>query len=457
MPKMFARGQVIDLKVTGLGSTGEGVGKTDGFTVFAIGALPGETVKVKLNVVKKNYAKGFVIKIVEASPDRVEPACPVYKQCGGCQLQHLAYAKQLEMKRQHVIDALERIGHCENLQVEPTMGEEDPWHYRNKMQVPVAQGAKGKLAIGCFAAATHRVIDVETCLIQNEINNKIAQIVRAWMKKYGITAVEENYHKGMIRHIMGRVGVQTGEVMAVLITNVPKVPRLEELGKMLQAGIKGFTTLVQNINTKPTNVIMGLENKIITGPGFIKDKLGALTFNISPLSFFQVNTKQAEVLYGKALEFAELTGKEKVVDIYCGTGTITLFLAQKAKSALGIEIVPEAIKDAQENAKNNKIANAEFICGDAAKELPKLAKEGLRQDVIVLDPPRAGCEGAVLDAIAEARPARVVYVSCNPASLARDVAILRDKGYALHKVQPVDMFPQSSHVECVALMSRVQK
>ena len=457
MPKMFARGQIIDLTVTGLGSTGEGVGKTEGFTVFAVGALPGENVKVKLNIVKKNYAKGQVIKIVQASPYRVEPKCPVYKQCGGCQLQHLSYEQQLAMKRQHVIDALERIGHCENLQVEPVLGEKDPWHYRNKMQVPVAQGAKGKLAIGCFAAATHKVIDVESCLIQNELNNKLAQIVRGWMKKYGITAMDENTHKGMVRHIMGRVGVQTGEVMAVLITNVPKVPRLEELGQMLAQGVTGFTTLVQNINTKPNNIILGMENKVITGPGFIKDKLGTFTFNISPLSFFQVNTKQAEVLYGKALEFAELTGQENVVDVYCGTGTITLFLAQKAKAALGIEIVPEAIQDAKENAKNNNVSNVNFICGDAAKELPKLAKEGVRLDVIVLDPPRAGCEGTVLEAIAEVAPKKVVYVSCNPASLARDVAILRDKGYALQKVQPVDMFPQSSHVESVCLMSRVQK
>lgn len=457
MAQILAMKQVIQMKITSMGSSGEGVGKYEGFTVFAQGGLPRELVQVYITTVKKTYAMGKVVKVVETSGERVKPLCPVYKECGGCQLQHLSYKGQLEVKRQQVIDALERIGHCKNLTVEPTLGAEYPWHYRNKMQVPVAQGFKGKLAIGCFAQGTHKVINVDNCLIQNEINNNIAQVVRKWMETYKIPALQEDKRTGMVRHIMGRVGVHTGEVMVVLITNQPMVPHMKDLGKMLRQEVPGFTTLVQNINTRHTNVIMGPQNRIIVGPGFIKDKLGDFTFNISPQSFFQVNTKQAEVLYNKALEFAQLTGKENVIDVYCGTGTITLFLAQKAKKALGIEIVPEAIKDAKENARNNKVANADFICDDAAKALPKLVEEGVQPDVIVLDPPRAGCDGAVLEAIAGVKAKRVVYVSCNPASLARDVAILRDKGYRLDKVQPVDMFCASSHVECVALMSRVQK
>ena len=457
MAKMVSVKDIITIKITGLGSGGEGVGKYEGFTFFVPGALSGEMVQAQVTLMKKTYGQAKIVKILEASGARVKPACSVYKECGGCQLQHLSYQGQLAEKRQQVVDALERIGKCKNLKVENTLGAEDPFHYRNKMQVPVAQDKKGPLAIGCFAQGTHKVINVDNCLIQDELNNKIAMIVRQWMKTYKIPALQEDKRSGMVRHIMGRVGVHTGEIMTVLITNQLMVPHLKDLGKMLREALPRFTTLVQNVNTRHTNVIMGPQNKVITGPGFIRDKLGSFTFNISPHSFFQVNTKQAERLYSTALEFAQLTGKENVIDVYCGTGTITLFLAQQAKYALGIEIVPAAIKDARENARNNKVKNAEFICADAAEALPRLVVDGVKPDVVVLDPPRAGCEVKVLEAIAGVKAKRVVYVSCNPASLARDVAILRDKGYRLDKVQPVDMFCQSSHVECVVLMSRFQK
>ena len=446
----------IELTITGLGSSGEGVGKVNGFTFFVPGALPGERIQAQVSLVKKNYGQARLMKLLVPSPDRVQPPCPVYEQCGGCQLQHLSYEAQLAMKRQTVIDALERIGHCKNLTVEETLGSPTPWHYRNKMQVPAAQGRNHTLHIGCFAQGTHRVIDVKDCLIQQEANNKIATVVRQWMEAYKIPALEEDARTGIVRHIMGRVGVRTGEVMAVLVTNQPMVPHLKDLVRLLREKVPGFTTLVQNLNTRHTNVILGLKNKVIYGPGVIHDKLGAFTFTISPLSFFQVNTLQAERLYETALQFAALTGKENVIDAYCGTGTITLFLARKAKRALGIEIVPAAIRDAKENARDNHITNADFICADAAKELPELVKDGNKPDVIVLDPPRAGCEVRVLEAIAKVRPRRVVYVSCNPASLARDVAILQDKGFVLRKVQPVDMFPHTSHVETVVLMSKVK-
>ena len=348
---------------------------------------------------------------------------------------------------------MERIGHFSKLCVQETLGAEDPWHYRNKMQVPAAQGRNHTLAIGCYAQGTHRVIDVKDCLIQQQTNNKIVQVVRAWMEKFRIPALEEDARRGIVRHIMGRVGVRTGEVMAVLVTNEPQVPHLKDLTAMLRQEIPGFTTLVQNLNTRHTNVIMGPKNKVIWGPGVIHDRLGKFTFAISPHSFFQVNTLQAEKLYETALQYASLTGKEKVIDAYCGTGTITLFLAQKAQRALGIEIVAPAIRDARQNARDNQVTNAEFLCGDAAKEMPELVRQGSRPDVVVLDPPRAGCEQRVLDAIAKVRPQRVVYVSCNPASLARDAAILRDKGFVVRKVQPVDMFPHTSHVETVCLLT----
>ena len=444
----------IELTITGLGSSGEGVGKVNGFTFFVPGALPGERVQAQVTLVKKSYGQARLKKLLVPSPDRVKPPCPVYEQCGGCQLQHLSYDAQLAMKRQTVIDALERIGHCKNLTVEETLASPETWNYRNKMQVPAAQGRNHTLHIGCFAQGTHQVIDVKDCLIQQQANNKIAAVVRQWMETYKIPALEEDARTGIVRHIMGRVGVRTGEVMAVLVTNQPMVPHLKDLVKALRENVPGFTTLVQNLNTRHTNVILGLKNKVIYGPGVIHDKLGDFTFTISPLSFFQVNTLQAQQLYETALKFAALTGKENVIDAYCGTGTITLFLAQKARRTLGIEIVPAAIRDAKQNAKDNHITNADFICADAAKELPELVRDGNKPDVIVLDPPRAGCEQRVLDAIAKVKPRRLVYVSCNPASLARDVAILQGTGFVLRKVQPVDMFPHTSHVETVCLLRR---
>lgn len=450
----FTPKQHIEVTITGLGSSGEGVGKVKGFTFFVPGALPGERVSAAVTVVKKSYGQAHLDKILVPSPDRVNPPCPVYKACGGCQLQHLSYEAQLKLKRQTVIDALERIGHFKGINVNPTLGAKTPWNYRNKMQVPAAEGRKHELLIGCFAQGTHRVINVETCQIQDENNNRIASVVRRWMQQYHIPALDEDARTGIVRHVMGRVGVNTGEVMAVLITNTDRVPHLKQLAAMLKKEIPGFVTLVQNINTRHTNVIMGPKSKIIYGPGFIHDRLGNLTFAISPLSFFQVNTRQAEVLYETALHYASLTGKENVIDLYCGTGTITLFLAQKASHALGIEIVAPAIKDAWKNAQQNNIKNSEFICGDAAKELPRLVKEGIRPDVIVLDPPRAGCDPKVLKAILAVKPQRVVYVSCGPASLARDAAILHEGGYKIRQVQPVDMFPQTAHVETVVWMSR---
>lgn len=452
--KMIApvkKGDIITLDITGLGSSGEGVGKYEGFTVFVPGALPKERVKASISLVKKNYATGILSEVLEASEDRIEPLCPIYKQCGGCQLQHLSYQGQLEVKREQVQAAISRIGHLD-LEVLPVLGCANPLNYRNKMQFPASLNAEGKLDIGCYAISTHSVIDTPNCLIQKEANNQVLNVVRQWMEQYHISAYDEKTGKGLVRHVMSRVGVHSGEIMAVLVTSAYEIPKRKELCDMLVAGVPGLVSVIQNINKKPTNIIMGLKNKVLYGKSTIKDSLGELNFNISALSFFQVNSEQAEVLYDKALEYAALTGKETVVDVYCGTGTISLYMARQAKKVYGIEIVAPAIEDAKINAQENGLKNAEFICGDAAVELPKLLKTGVQPDVIMVDPPRAGCEEKVLEACVSVEPERIVYVSCNPASLARDLAYLEAHGYKTLKVQPVDMFPMTHHVENVALI-----
>ena len=353
-----------------------------------------------------------------------------------------------------VSDALQRIGHLEGIEVLPTLGSKMPWHYRNKMQFPVAAAGKGKVAIGCFAAATHEVIDVTDCAIQKEGNNAIVAVVRQWMKDFKIPAYDEDARTGIVRHIMGRVGVHTGEIMVCLVTACDMVPHMKDLVQRLRHDIPGLTSVVQNVNKRHTNVILGPKTKTIYGKGTIHDSIGPLTFHISAQSFFQVNSEQAQRLYETALDFADLKGGETVADVYCGTGTITLFLAQKAKQVYGIEIVAPAIRDAVRNAKDNHVGNAQFILGDAIYKLPELIRNGVRPDVIVLDPPRAGCGEPVLKAIAQSKPKRVVYVSCNPATLARDLAYLDQHGYHTAKVQPVDMFPRTHHVENVALLTR---
>lgn len=449
------QGDNIVMQISGLGSSGEGVGKYEGFTVFVKGALPEEEVRVKVTLVKKSYAIGALQEVVKPSAERVEPACPVYKECGGCQLQHLSYKGQLECKREQVKAALGRIGHLD-IEVMPVLGANDPWNYRNKMQFPAAMNADGELQIGCYATATHSVIDTDACMISKEANNAIMKTVRTWMKHYNISAYDEKTGKGLVRHIMGRVGVHSGEVMAVIITSGYDIPHRGVLIEWLKRHVPGLVSVVQNINKKQTNVVMGSKTRVLYGAEAIKDSLGTLSFNISAQAFFQVNSEQAEKLYNKALEFAALSGRETVVDVYCGTGTISLYLARHAKQVYGIEIVAPAIENAKKNAEENKCSNAEFICGDAAVELPKLLAGGVRPDVVVVDPPRAGCEQKVLAAIAEVQPERVVYVSCNPASLARDLAFMNEHGYKALVAQPVDMFPMTSHVETVCLLSKLQ-
>lgn len=447
--------KVYELKINSLGSSGEGVGRIDGFTVFVVGALPAEKVKVKITEVKKSYAAGKLLEVLEASPDRVEPACPVYKECGGCQLQHLSYEGQLKVKQQQVKDAMERIGHQKNLPVLPTLGAENPWNYRNKVAFPVGR-EKGKAIIGCFAQGTHKIIDTSDCMIQDKVNNEALNAVREVVDKLGIPVYNEDRHTGVIRHIVARTG-KNGQLMVVLVTATKELKKEKEIIKMLRSRLPQMASLQQNIQTYRNNVILGRETKLLWGKPTIKAQLGKLNFNVSARSFFQVNTKQAEVLYNKAMEYAQLTGAETVIDAYCGTGTISLYLAQKARKVYGVEIVSPAIEDAKKNARENNVKNAEFIVGDCTKVMPRLYKQGVRPDVVVVDPPRAGCTPVVLETFANMKPERIVYVSCNPATLARDIEILEGLGYKAEKVQPVDMFSASSHVESVALIYRKEK
>ena len=449
------KGRTYELQIDRLGTSGEGVGRYDNFTVFVLNALPGETVSVVIEEVKNSYARGRIKQILHESVDRVAPLCELYEECGGCQLQHLSYEAQLRAKRAQVVDALTHIGKLPQIPVMETLRAEEPWNYRNKMQFPIGRNS-GKIVIGCFAQGSHRIINTENCHIQRAENNDLANAAREIAEQLHIPVYNEDTHKGVLRHIVGRVG-RSNDLMAVIVTATKQLPRAKDFVRMMRERLPNLVSIHQNIQTYRNNVIMGRDTQLLWGRPTIIDSLGRLNFHISPRSFFQVNTRQAERLYEQALSYADLHGTETVIDAYCGTGTITLFLAQKARKVYGIEIVQPAILDARKNARDNHIKNAEFIVGDATAVMPALYKQGIRPDVVVVDPPRAGCTETVLRTFANMKPQRIVYVSCNPATLARDLAILKELGYLAQKVQPVDLFPQTSHVECVVLMSREQK
>lgn len=435
------------IKIHGLGSSGEGVGRLGELIIFVEGALPGEEVLVEISVRKKNYAVGKLIEVVKKSPERVEPFCPLYSDCGGCQLQHMSYPAQLKWKRQQVVDAIERIGKISGVEIFDTLGMEDPLRYRNKMQFPVGR-SNGELVIGCYARGSHRIIDAQNCPIQNFGNDKILNAVKKIAAQFKLTPYDEDTHRGFLRHVMGRVGCD-GDLMVVLVTATKNFPNEKNFVRALRRELPEVTSIQQNVQTFRNNVILGRETRVLYGKPTIRDEIGSLKFNISARSFFQVNTAQAAVLYQTALDFAELRGDETIVDAYCGTGTIGLFMARRARRIVGVEIVSSAIADAKKNARENNIRNAQFIVGDAVKVLPKLA-ENFFADVVVVDPPRAGCDKKILETFAQMRPEKIIYVSCNPATLARDLSVLKNFGYRAKKIQPVDMFPFTSHVEAVA-------
>lgn len=481
------------IEINDMTQEGQGVGRAEGIAVFVEGALPGETVEARIIKVKKTYGIGKLISIVKASPARIAPFCSIYGKCGGCSLQHFNYAAQLKWKTRLVRDSIRRIGGIEGVEVRETMGmgtgaggytdmeEPDagaheaagmPMNYRNKAQYSVAE-AGGKIISGFYRAASHHVIEPDRCAIQDKASEAVRRIVCAFMEDKDISAYDESSGKGLVRHIVTQVGFNTGELMVIIIINGALLPSAVELvmrltdenallpaegsgpsGKVVDRVIK---SIYININTEKTNVIMGKKNVLLYGRETITERIGDFNFVISPNSFFQVNPVQTEVLYSKVLEYAALTGRETVFDLYCGTGTIALFLAGKARKVYGVELAEEAVRDARNNAAANSIDNAEFLSGEAERVVPELYRRGIRADVAVLDPPRKGCDETLLQLLTEMRPDRIIYVSCNPATLARDLKHLAGSGYKAEEVQPVDMFPWTGHVETVVLITRVEK
>lgn len=454
-PIPVAANESYTLGIRDLGIHGEGIGAVGDFTVFVPGALPGEVVVAKIVTVKKSYAIGKLVTINTPSPYRRVPTCPVYASCGGCQISHMSYEGQLATKERRVKDVMVRIGGSREELVKPILGAAHPWNYRNKMAIPVSQ-ATGGAVLGYYRQGSHQVVPVDGCLIQEEENNRLLRFAQGFMTRHGISGYNEKARKGAIRHIMGRVGDQ-GEVMAVIVTATPKLPFADLWVKEIRELLPEVVSIYHNVQSHPGNAILGKEIHHLWGKKTLTASLCGITFEVSPFSFFQVHRSQAEVLYEKALEMAQLQGGETVIDAYCGTGTISLCLAKKAGRVIGIEIVKEAIEDAKKNAAFNHIDNAEFYAADAGKWMPKLYEEGLRPDVIVMDPVRAGCSEEVLKAAAGMEPKRIVYVSCNPATFARDAKILTALGYDIQEVQPVDMFPQTMHVETVSLLVKKEK
>lgn len=449
---------------------GAGIGKTDGYTWFIKDGLIGDVVEASAMKMKKNYGFARLVRVIEPAPGRVAPRCPVARACGGCQLQELDYEEQLRFKERKVFNHLKRIGGLTGLRLaedggavrtgreivmEPIIGMENPWRYRNKAQYPIGYGKDGELTAGFYAGRTHAMIPVPglDCMLGCGENQKLLSIILDFMKEFKVSAYREEEHKGLVRHALLRKGFASGELMVCLVINGKSLPSSDVLVSRLRAA--GVTSVSLSVNREKTNVIMGTEIINLYGPGYITDRIGDIEYRISPLSFYQVNPVQTERLYGTALEFAGLTGGETVWDLYCGIGTISSFLARKAGKVYGVEIIPQAIEDARENAKRNEIHNVEFFVGKAEEVLPEqYEKNHVHADVIVVDPPRKGCDSVCLDTIVRMAPERVVYVSCDSATLARDVKYLGENGYEVKRVRAVDMFPMSGHVETVALLTR---
>mgnify|MGYP003370283092 CR=1 FL=1 len=450
----YRKNDLVTLKIEDCGIDGEGIGKADGFTVFVKDAVIGDTVTAKIIKAKKNYGYGRLMEVQKPSPYRVEPKCAFARQCGGCQLQALSYEQQLVFKENKVRGHLERIGGFNDIPMEPIIGMDELYHYRNKAQFPVGRNKEGKIITGFYAGRTHTIIENRDCALGVPVNKEILDKVISYMEENHVEPYEETTGKGLVRHVLIRYGFFTGEVMVCLIVNGKKLPREERLVKSLTE-IPGMKSITLNVNTKRNNVILGETLRLLWGQMYITDKIGEISYQISPLSFYQVNPYQTQKLYVKALEYAGLTGEETVWDLYCGIGTISLFLAQKAKFVRGVEIVPQAIEDARRNATANGIKNAEFFVGKAEEVLPQeYEKNGVYADVIVVDPPRKGCDEKLLDTILKMQPKKVVYVSCDSATLARDLKYLCKEGYQLENVCPVDQFGMTVHVETVVLLSQ---
>ena len=455
------KNQEILLTIEDFTREGEGLGKYQGFPLFVKDTVIGDKVKVSVTKLKKNYGYARLVDILEPSPDRVTPPCPVARQCGGCKIQQLSYEKQKEFKWNQVANCLKRIGGFDDIEgkMEPIYGMEHPWHYRNKAQYPIGMDKNGNIIAGFYAGRTHTIVPNTDCLIQAEVNKDILEIILEYLRKNHIRPYEEKTHTGLVRHILTRVGFVTGEIMVCLVLNGKK-EQLKNSAALVEklAAIPGMTSIIVNTNKEKTNRILGAACETLWGRDYIEDYIGDVRYQSGPLSFFQVNPAQTKVLYSKALEYADLKGEEIVWDLYCGIGTISLFLAQKASQVCGVEIVREAIDDARRNAALNQMDNVTFFVGKAEEIVPaEYRRTGVRPDVIVVDPPRKGCDETLLHTMTAMAPERIVYVSCDPATLARDCRILCEEGYEITRVAVVDQFGHSCHVETVVLMSRVQE
>ena len=463
---MFKKNDVLEIEITDQGTTGEGIGKVSGYTLFVKDTVIGDVAKVKVMKAKKNYAFARLVEIVKPSKYRVEPLCPVAKSCGGCQLQAMNYQQQLKFKQEKVFNNIRRIGGVEDFVMKPIMGMEElcikgheengPFHYRNKAQFPVGRDKEGRIISGFYAGRTHSIISVNDCLLGTGVNKTVMDIIKMYMTLEGVKPYDEVTHKGVVRHVLIREGKHTGEVMVCIIINGDKLPQVDRLVEQLLK-VSGMTDISLNINKEKNNVILGDKIIKLYGPGYIEDYIGDVKFRISPLSFFQVNPVQTEKLYSKAMEYAKLTGSETVWDLYCGIGSISLFLAKNARKVIGVEIVEPAVEDAKVNARINNIENVDFISGAAEDVVPEYFQKHKGEpecnlDVMVRRPPRKGCDEKLLNTMVLMAPKRIVYVSCDSATLARDIKWLSDKGYKLVEATPCDMFGQSVHVETVALL-----
>lgn len=452
------KNQEILLTIEDFTKEGEGLGKYQGFPLFVKDTVIGDKVKVAITKVKKNYGYARLLEILEPSGDRVVPPCPVARQCGGCKIQQLSYEKQKEFKWNLVANCLKRIGGFTDIEekMEPIYGMENPWHYRNKAQYPIGLDKEGKIVAGFYAGRTHSIVPNTNCLIQAEVNQEILKIILRYLDKNHLRPYDEKTHTGLVRHVLTRVGFVTGEIMVCLVLNGKK-EQLKNVSFLLEdlKKIPGMTSIIVNTNKAKTNKILGDTCQTLWGKDYIEDYIGNVRYQIGPLSFFQVNPAQTKVLYSKALEYADLQGEEVVWDLYCGIGTISLFLAQKARQVYGVEIIKEAIDDARHNAALNAMDNVEFFVGKAEDIVPaEYERTGIRPDVIVVDPPRKGCESSLLHTMTEMNPSRIVYVSCDPGTLARDCKILCEEGYAISRVAVVDQFGHSCHVETIVLIQK---
>ena len=457
----YKKNDIIELTITDIGTQGEGIGRVtpEDIPFFVKGALTGDKIRAGVMKLKSSYGYARLIEVLEPSPWRTEPRCPVAGPCGGCTLQHLSYEKQAEYKQKHVQNCLERIGGLKDIPMEPICTMEEPWYYRNKAQFPVSRGKDGKVKIGFFAGHTHSVIDTTQCYIQARVMQPLLDTIREFLEEYDISTYDEESGKGLVRHILMRVGFATGEIMVCPVLNGEKLPKAEVLEQRLRETVVHpyeLTSFCINVNKKKTNVILGDKCILLSGREYITDKIGDVSYRISPLSFYQVNPVQTKCIYDTVKEYAGLTGEEVLWDIYCGAGTIGLYLAEGAKKLYGIEIIPEAIADAKENAKANGIMNAEFYVGAAEDVFPKLMRE-CPPDVAVIDPPRKGCDEKLIQALLEVSPKTLVYVSCDPATLARDLKLLTAGGYEVKRVRAVDAFCHSVHVETVVRLEYIRE